>query len=68
MSDISRAVFGRSETPTQQAGSSPFLCDFCEDIKIASDGTFDMQAEIDVCARCVRIDRSVRFSDFLLVQ
>ncbi len=68
MSDISRTVFERADTPSQSAGSSPFLCDFCEDIKIASNGHFDMQAEIDVCSRCSRIDRSVRFTDFLLVQ
>ena len=68
MSDLSRTVVERNETPTRETGTSPFLCDFCEDIKIASDGKFDMQAEIDVCARCVTIDRSVRFSDFLLVQ
>ncbi len=48
---------------------SPFLCSFCDDIKISGTGDeFDMQAELDVCQRCVKIDRSLRFADFLLIQ
>jgi hypothetical protein len=47
---------------------SPFLCNFCEDIKLPAGSDVDMQAELDVCRRCVRIDRSVRFADYLLIQ
>ncbi len=68
MSDLSRTVVEWDGSPKSGTESSPFLCEFCEDIKIASNGHFDMQAEIDICSRCMRIDRSVRFSDFLLVQ
>ena len=68
MSDLSNAVTERDDMLSTTSGNSPFLCNFCEDIKISSDSEFDMQAEIDVCIGCVRIDRSVRFADFLLVQ
>jgi hypothetical protein len=68
MSELSKAVEEREDMLSSTSGNSPFLCNFCEDIKISSDSEFDMQAEIDVCSRCVRIDRSVRFADFLLVQ
>lgn len=47
---------------------SPFLCSFCEDIDLSAASDFDMQEELDVCRRCVRIDRSVRFADYLLIQ
>jgi hypothetical protein len=47
---------------------SPFLCSFCEDIKLPAGSDMDMQRELDVCRRCVRIDRSVRFADYLLIQ
>jgi hypothetical protein len=47
---------------------SPFLCSFCEDIKLPMGSDMDMQRELDVCRRCVRIDRSVRFADYLLIQ
>lgn len=47
---------------------SPFLCSFCEDIKLPTGSDMDMQRELDVCRRCVRIDRSVRFADYLLIQ
>lgn len=47
---------------------SPFLCSFCEDIKLPMGSDVDMQRELDVCRRCVRIDRSVRFADYLLIQ
>lgn len=47
---------------------SPFLCTFCEDIKLPMGSDMDMQRELDVCRRCVRIDRSVRFADYLLIQ
>ena len=56
------------EFTSVQEGESPFLCNFCEDIKIAAGGEFDMQSELDVCQRCVRIDRSVRFADYLIIQ
>jgi len=68
MSELSKAVIERDDMLTSEPGSSPFLCNFCEDIKISTTSDFDMQAEIDVCSRCMRIDRSTRFSDFLLVQ
>lgn len=47
---------------------TPFLCNFCEDIKLPAGTDIDMQAELDVCRRCVRIERSVRFADYLLIQ
>jgi hypothetical protein len=47
---------------------SPFLCNFCEDIKLPAGTDIDMQRELDVCRRCVRIERSVRFADYLLIQ
>ncbi|MBI5136140.1 MAG: hypothetical protein HZA24_02265 [Nitrospirae bacterium] len=68
MSELSRTVVERDAMHGRELSNSPFLCNFCEDIKIPGDSEFDMQAEIDVCSRCVRIDRSVRFADFLLVQ
>ena len=50
------------------SGNSPFLCNFCEDIKISSDSEFDMQAEIDVCSRCVRACEEVQGTFALTVQ
>ncbi|MDH4228138.1 MAG: hypothetical protein OEW11_00130 [Nitrospirota bacterium] len=50
------------------ATESPFLCNFCEDIQFAADSDLDIQRELDICRKCVRIDRSVRFADFLLIQ
>ncbi|MFQ5509031.1 MAG: hypothetical protein ACE5FN_06810 [Leptospirillia bacterium] len=60
--------YEHDEYPRAVHDETPFLCEFCEDIKIASEDAFDMQSELDVCRRCVRIDRSVRFADFLLIQ
>jgi hypothetical protein len=56
------------ELPPFAEHGSPFLCSFCEDIKLPTGSDMDMQRELDVCRRCVRIDRSVRFADYLLIQ
>lgn len=47
---------------------SPFLCSFCEDIQLDAVTDDEVQRELDMCRGCVRIDRSVRFSDYLLIQ
>ncbi|MDH5526766.1 MAG: hypothetical protein OEY97_05600 [Nitrospirota bacterium] len=47
---------------------SPFLCTFCEDIELDACTDDEVQRELDMCRGCVRIDRSVRFSDYLLIQ
>jgi hypothetical protein len=55
-------------SPHLMDDGSPFLCNFCEDIKLPAGTDIDMQRELDVCRRCVRIERSVRFADYLLIQ
>lgn len=47
---------------------SPFLCSFCEDIQLEATTDAEVQRALDLCRGCVRIDRSVRFSDYLLIQ
>ncbi len=56
------------EVPLLSEDESPFLCGFCDDIHSTALQGVGAQQELDMCRSCVRIDSSVRFADFLLIQ